>query len=126
MVGAIVVVGSLAIWLVIPAVEQWVLADRYRFSDSLVLAGLVAGWAKLLTAFSKATITALANARQLALVNLAGWASVALSVAGAVAGARWGLTGVIYGVSLGWLARSLAALTIAFRHLYPVARPDAG
>jgi len=126
MVGAVVVIGSLAIWLVIPAVEHWVLADRYRFSDSLVLAALVAGWAKLLTAFSKATVTALADDRQLALVNLSGWASVALSVVGAVAGARWGLTGVIYGVSLGWLARSVAALAITFRHLHPAVRPDAG
>jgi O-antigen/teichoic acid export membrane protein len=126
MVGAVVVIGSLAIWLVIPAVEQWVLADRYRFSGSLVLAALVAGWAKLLTAFSKATVTALADDRQLALVNLSGWASVALSVVGAVAGSRWGLTGVIYGVSLGWLARSVAALVITFRHLHPAVRPDAG
>jgi O-antigen/teichoic acid export membrane protein len=126
MVGAIVAVGSLAIWLVIPAVEQWVLAGRYRFPDALVVAALVAGWAKLLTAFSKATVTALADDRQLVLVNLSGWASVALSVLGAVAGARWGLTGVIYGVSLGWLARSLAALTITFRHLHPAVRPGAG
>jgi O-antigen/teichoic acid export membrane protein len=119
MVGAIVVLGSAAIWLVIPVVEQWVLAGRYRFSDSLVLAALVAGWAKLLTAFSRATVTALADERQLTLVNLSGWASVALSVVGAVAGARWGLTGVIYGVSLGWLVRSVAALAITFRHLHP-------
>ena len=102
------------------------LADRYRFSGSLVLAALVAGWAKLLTPSSKATVTALADDRQLALVNLSGWASVALSVVGAVAGSRWGLTGVIYGVSLGWLARSVAALVITFRHLHPAVRPDAG
>jgi O-antigen/teichoic acid export membrane protein len=126
MVGAIVVLGSAAIWLVIPFVEQWVLAGRYRFPDSLVLAALVAGWAKLLTAFSRATVTALADQRQLALVNLSGWASVALSVVGAVAGARWGLTGVIYGVSLGWLVRSVAALAITFRHLHPVTRAPVG
>jgi Na+-driven multidrug efflux pump len=57
---------------------------------------------------------------------LSGWVSVALSVMGAVFGARWGLTGVIYGVSLGWLVRSLAALIITFRHLHPAVRPDAG
>ena len=126
MVSAIVVLGSAAIWLVMPVVEQWVLAGRYRFSDSLVLAALVAGWAKLLTAFSRATVTALADERQLTLVNLSGWASVALSVVGAAAGARWGLTGVIYGVSLGWLVRSGAALAITFRHLHPVTRAHVG
>jgi Na+-driven multidrug efflux pump len=118
-----VLVGCLVLWVATPAVEHWLLADRYHFSNALVLAALLAGCAKILSAFSKAAVTALADARELALVNLSGWASVALSIVAAVVGARWGLAGVIYGVGLGWLLRSLAALAVMLRHLRPAHRP---
>jgi hypothetical protein len=38
-------------------------------------------------------------------------------VVGAVAGARWGLPGVIYGVGLGWVMRASVGLILAARHL---------
>jgi Na+-driven multidrug efflux pump len=83
-----------------------------------VLAATVAGLAKVLNAFSKATVTALASARELSLVNILGWASVAVAaVAASAAAGPWGLPGVIYGVGLGWLVRAIAALVVAARHL---------
>ncbi|MBA3892833.1 MAG: hypothetical protein H0X69_03935 [Gemmatimonadales bacterium] len=123
-VVAIVLVGSLVIWLATPALERWLLADKYHFSDALVLAALFAGWAKILTAFSRAAVTALADARELTLVNISGWASVALAVGAGVAGARWGLAGVIYGVGLGWLVRGLASLALTYRYLRTAHGPD--
>ncbi len=123
LVGAVALGGSFAIWAAMPAVEHWLLADRYHFSGALVLATLVAGCAKLVHAFSRAGVTALAEARELRLMNLLGWVSLAVSVIGAVVGARWGLAGVIYGVSLGWLFRTAAAVTVMYRHLRAVARP---
>jgi len=83
----------------------------------LVLAAIVAGLAKVLNAFSRATVTALADPREVALTNVLGWVSVAVAGAAAVVGARWGLAGVIYGVGLGWLLRALAALWLSARHL---------
>lgn len=123
LVAAIAVVGSLAIWVAIPVVEHWLLEDKYEFSAALVLATLLVGCAKILHAFTRATVTALADSRELGLVNLSGWASLALSVLGAAVGARWGLTGVVYGVGVGWLFRALAALAITYRHLRPVQEP---
>ena len=99
------------------------MADRYHFSGALVLATLVAGCAKLVHAFSRAGVTALAEARELRLMNLLGWVSLVVSVIGAVVGARWGLAGVIYGVSLGWLFRTAAGVTVMYRHLRAVQRP---
>ena len=122
-VAAIAVVGSLAIWVAIPVVEHWLLDDKYEFSAALVLATLLVGGAKILHAFTRATVTALADSRELGLVNLSGWLSLALSVLGAAVGARWGLTGVVYGVGVGWLFRALAALVITYRHLRPVQEP---
>jgi hypothetical protein len=43
--------------------------------------------------------------------------SVGVAMLGAVAGARWGLPGVIYGVGLGWLMRATVGLYLAARHL---------
>lgn len=123
LVVGVALVGSLAIWAAMPAVEHWLLAGRYQFSDALVLATLVVGSAKLLQAFARAGVTALADSRELGLLNLYGWVALALSVAGAAVGARWGLAGVIYGVGLGWLFRTLAAVVVMYRHLRPVEEP---
>jgi O-antigen/teichoic acid export membrane protein len=124
LVGAIVLLGSAAIWVVTPLIERWFLAGKYHLAGSLVLASIVAGIAKVLNSFSKATISALGDGRELTLVNLAGWASVVVAVLAAVFAARWGLVGVIYGVGLGWLLRALAALYVTMRHLQlPAAVP---
>ena len=117
LVGAIVLLGSAVIWVVTPLVERWFLVGKYHLAGSLVLASIVAGIAKILNSFSKATVSALGDARELTLVNLAGWASVAIAVLAAVFAARWGLAGVIYGVGFGWLLRALTAFYLTMRHL---------
>jgi O-antigen/teichoic acid export membrane protein len=117
LVGAIVLLGSAVIWVVTPLIERWFLVGKYHLAGSLVLASIVAGIAKILNSFSKATVSALGDARELTLVNRAGWASVAIAVVAAVLAARWGLAGVIYGVGFGWLLRALAAFYLTMRHL---------
>jgi hypothetical protein len=104
-------------WFVTPLVERWLLAGKYHLAGALVLAVVVVGTIKVVNSFTKAFVSALATPRELALVNLFGWCSVALAVLAAVIGARWGLVGVIYGVGLGWLLRALTALFVALRHL---------
>jgi O-antigen/teichoic acid export membrane protein len=117
LVGAIVVAGSAVIWFVTPLVERWFLQGKYHLGAALMLAALVSGVTKIINAFTKATVTALASPAEVSMVNLFGWASVAVAVPAAVLGARWGLVGVIYGVSLGWLTRAVTALYITLRHL---------
>jgi O-antigen/teichoic acid export membrane protein len=117
LVGAVVLAGSLAIWIVTPAVERWFLAGKYHLAGSLVLAAVVSGIAKVFNAFTRATASALATPRELSAVNLLGWLSLAVGLVAAVVGARWGLAGVIYGVALGWMARSVSAFLVVARHL---------
>jgi O-antigen/teichoic acid export membrane protein len=117
LVGAMVLVGSAAIWFCTPLVERFLLAGKYHLPGSLLLAAIVSGIAKIANAFSKATASALADPRELSLVNLTGWLSVGLAVAGAFVGARWGLAGVIYGVGIGWLLRAAIAMVLVGRHL---------
>jgi hypothetical protein len=117
LVSAIIVAGSIAIWFGTPLVESWLLAGKYHLSGSLIMAAIFSGIAKIMNSFTKATVTALASASEVSIVNLLGWASVAVAFAAALLGARWGLVGVIYGVGLGWLVRALSALYLTLRHL---------
>jgi spore maturation protein SpmB len=115
--GAIVVVGAAAIGVATPLVERYVLDGKYHLGGALLIAAIVSGIAKLLNAFAKAAVTALAEPREVLALNLLGWLSVAIAVGAAAVGARWGLAGVIYGVGLGWLLRALSAFYVTARHL---------
>jgi O-antigen/teichoic acid export membrane protein len=117
LVGAVVLLGSVTIWIVTPAVERWFLAGKYHLAGSLVLAAVVSGVAKVINAFTKSTASALATPSELSAVNVLGWVSLAIGLVAATVGARWGLAGVIYGVALGWMVRSASAFYVAARHL---------
>lgn len=117
LVSAIVVAGSVVIWFVTPLIERHFLAGKYHLGGSLLFAAIFSGVAKVMNAFTKSTVTALATAGELSILNIFGWGSVAVAVVAAILGARWGLTGVIYGVGLGWLMRALTAFYLTLRHL---------
>ncbi len=117
LVGVIALLGSAFIWVITPPVLHYLLADKYHLAPALIISGIVAGVTKILNAFSKAAVSALASQRELALVNYFGWASALLAVVAGMTAGAWGLAGVIYGVALGWLLRSVAAFYVTFRHL---------
>jgi hypothetical protein len=124
LVGGMVLLASAAIWLFTPLVERWFLAGKYHLAGPLLLAAIVSGIAKIANAFTKAVAAAVAEPRELSLINFSGWVSVGLALAGAWIGARWGLTGVIYGVAVGWLLRAFVTLGLVLRHLrLPVSIP---
>ena len=117
LVGALVVAGGLAIWLVTPLVERWLLGGKYHLTAPLMIAALASGIAKVLNAFAKALVTALSTPREVTAVNVFGWISVGIAVLAATVGARWGLPGVIYGVGLGWLLRAVVGIGISARRV---------
>lgn len=124
LVIAVAALGSLVIWVATPRIEAWFLGGKYHLSAALVLAAVVTGVAKVLNGFAQSAVSALADRRELALVSVLGWVSVGVAVLGAVAGARWGLPGVIYGVGLGWVMRASVGLLLAARHLRLPAAPQ--
>jgi O-antigen/teichoic acid export membrane protein len=117
LVGVIIVAGSVLIWFLTPWVEHAFLAGKYHLSGALLAATVFSGVAKVMNSFTKSTVTALATAREVSIVNLLGWVSVGLAIGAATFGARWGLAGVIYGVGLGWLVRAITAFYVTLRHL---------
>lgn len=117
LVSGIIVLGSGALWFLTPLVERAFLKGKYHLAGTLVLAAIVSGIAKIANAFTRAAASALAEPRELSLVNVFGWVSVGVALAGAFVGARWGLAGVIYGVGLGWVLRAAVSLALVARHL---------
>ena len=63
----------------------------------------------------------MATAKQLEIMGIAGWIGVALAVVGAYYGSRFGLAGIVYGVSIGWILRLIVAIVLVRQ--YFVAAP---
>jgi O-antigen/teichoic acid export membrane protein len=117
LVVTVAALGALAIWVATPRIENLFLGGKYHLSAALVLAAVVTGFAKVLNGFAQSAVSALAEPRELHLVAVLGWVSVGVAALGAMAGARWGLPGVMYGVGLGWVMRASVGLLLAARHL---------
>lgn len=106
----------LSIWIVIwfgaPLIQTVILSDHYSMSGALILATLVAGTIKALSGIAEASVTALSSVKGMQIMGSIGWASIIISVGAAWYGSQFGLAGVVYGVGVGWLIRSLAASVI--------------
>lgn len=114
---AVAALGAALIFLLAPPIERWVLEGKYQLSKGLLTAALFSGIGKIAHAFARATATALATPRELVLVNAAGWFSAALAVGAAVTAAPWGLTGVVYGIGVGWFTWATLSFALVMHHL---------
>lgn len=111
--------SSVVVWFLTPMLVQLFLRDKYELPRKLIVAAIVTGLLKVTSAFASAATVALGTTRQLAYLNAMAWVSVAAGIGAAALGARWGLAGVVYGVGVGWLIRTLAATVLALPHLDP-------
>ena len=113
LVTSVISAGWVVIWYVAPPLAHWFLRGRYDLGPALMCAALVSGIFKLCSAFTTGTVIALAEEKGLRKLSVVSWASIGLAIAAAFAAAPWGLVGVLYGISAGWLVRSLAAAWMA-------------
>jgi len=118
----LVVVGACAlsgliVWWVIPIVLHHVLVGRYILPGTLILAAIAVGALKPLGAVAVAAVNAVGSARDLAVLGGIAWTACAIGFAGAWLGVRYGLTGLVYGVGVGWLLRAAASGWLASRSL---------
>jgi O-antigen/teichoic acid export membrane protein len=116
-VSAALVCGAVVLWLIAPPIAHWFLGGRYDLSSALMLAAIVSGLLKVCSAFATSIVVALGDERDLRHTGLSAGSSVVLACVGAFLAAPWGLTGVLYGISAGWLVRTLAAIWVAVPHL---------
>src|SRR6185437_4556870 len=116
-VSAALLCGAVVLWLIAPPIAHWFLGGRYDLSSALMLAAIVSGLLKVCSAFATSIVVSLGDERDLRHTGLSAGSSVVLACAGAFIAAPWGLTGVLYGISAGWLIRTLAAVWVAVPHL---------
>jgi len=114
---AIVSAACVALWFATPLLVEVFLGGKYGAPASLVLAMLVSGLAKVLGTFATAVVNAAGSQRDLVRLNLRAWLALFVGAAAAVAGSRFGLAGLVYGVGVGWLAAALSAAALAAPHL---------
>ena len=105
--------GALVILFAAPWVARWLLAGKYQLPPALIIAALVSAAVKLVDGFATTMVWALASPRQLAMLNWVSWTCAGIGLAGAWLGARWGLIGLMYGVTLGWVCRGAVAGSLA-------------
>ena len=95
----------------------WLLAGKYQLAPALMLATLLAGFLRVVSAFVTSIVTALGGTRRLGVLGAIAWISVAAGAAGAVIGARWGLAGLVLGVAAGWAFRCVLVTSLALTYL---------
>ncbi len=116
-VGGTCLAASITVWAETPYVLAWVLPGRYHISRPLLLAAIGVGTLKVLASLVAATVNALGSSAELARLSVIGWISIGVALLGAGVGAHWGLTGVVYGVGLGWAFLAIVISLLAVPHL---------
>jgi O-antigen/teichoic acid export membrane protein len=109
--------GGVAILLAAPWIAAWLLAGKYELSTVLMIAALVSGAVKLGDGFATTMVWALGKPRQLALLNWVSWTCAGVGIIAAWVGARWGLIGLMYGVTFAWICRGTVAAVLAAKLL---------
>lgn len=113
----IIVLLWITLWFVTPFLQETLLSDEYVLSPQLILAALVAGTAKGLSGIARAGVTAISSVRAMEVMGAIGWFTVLVSVAAAFYLSNYGLAGVIFGVTTGWILRLLASAALIYHQL---------
>lgn len=113
----IIVLLWITLWYVTPILQQAFLSEEYALSPQLILAALVAGTAKGLSGIARAGVTAVSSIRAIEVMGAIGWICVLASIAAAYYLSNYGLAGVVYGVTLGWILRLIASAVLIHHQL---------
>ncbi|HEX5579713.1 MAG TPA: hypothetical protein VFY43_08620, partial [Candidatus Limnocylindria bacterium] len=105
--------GGIILLSAAPWIAERLLAGKYVLSTGLMIAALVSGVAKLADAIATTMVWALASPRQLAMLNWVSWVCAGIGVALGWLGARWGLLGLMYGVTAAWVCRGAVSGALA-------------
>ncbi len=109
--------ASVLLWLIAPVLAHWFFGGRYDLDTVVIVAMIVSGLLKVLSASATAVVSALAPDRGLWLLSATTWACIALSVLLAFSFRPWGLAGAIYAVSVGWVINTVVAFWISLPYL---------
>lgn len=115
--GAVLGAAAAAAVGVVVLLTPWIavhfLMGRYDISAALLTAVILTGLVKVVSGFVTAVVQAFGSTKDLARLNALTWVAVAAAVGCAIFGARYGVTGVVYGVGVAWLAGAMAGGALA-------------
>lgn len=119
--GIIVAGASLAAVVAVLVITPWIvdhfLMGRYPITGALLTAVVLTGLVKVANGFVAAIVQAFGSTAVLARFTVLTWIGLGAGVACALYGARFGVTGVVYGVGVAWVAMSAAAAVLAVSSL---------
>ena len=115
--GAATFASCIAVMIVTPIIIEQFFAEKYSLSTGLIIAALFGGIGKVLSSFTTVVTTSLGTKSELQKLNYWSWISLAVAIAAAVGGSAYGLTGLVYGVSIGWYVYSLAGLALSLKYI---------
>jgi O-antigen/teichoic acid export membrane protein len=101
--------AAVLLLLFLTPVSQWLLGAKFTLPLSLIAVAVFAGLVRVAHGFAGAAATALIPNEKLTQLSTLGIVSVGIGIAGAIFGSRWGLQGVVWGSTIGWLVRTLAS-----------------
>lgn len=113
-------VGVISAALLIPFSDlaiEYLYGGKYEVTLSLITAIVLSGLIRLTYGVASSMITALAEGRELQLLNLSGWLTTAGAIFLASVLSRYGLYGVVIGVTAGWLSRTIIVFLLLKRSL---------
>lgn len=112
--------GALATALIV-SILPWLmvrfLGGRYVVGDGLVIALIVIGFVRMWDALAAAIVSALGSTRELVMLNIMGWLTVAVSTACALLASGYGLLGMTMGLGAGWCVSAAGVSMLAVRIL---------
>ena len=115
LLAAMALLAALAILLLLPWLTERFLSGRYEVTSGLVLVVILTGLVRIWEAVMSAVVSALGSTRELTLLSILGWFTVALSAVCSVAAVRFGLLGVVCGLGVGWGVLAIGASALAAR-----------
>jgi hypothetical protein len=116
--GVAIVLSGLAIAVVTPWLMRVFFAEKYSLGAGLIVAALFSGTGKVFSSFSAVVTTSLGGKKVLQKLSYWSWISLAVGIASAVAFSSFGLTGLVYGVSVGWYLYFCAGLALSARYIF--------
>lgn len=99
--SAFLAIATILIEAFVPPLAAMLTDGRYQFDRWLVMAACFAGSVMVVQSLTRSIATAVAGVGSLNFLHMLGWIELGFAAAGVIAGARWGLSGVIFGGALG-------------------------
>jgi O-antigen/teichoic acid export membrane protein len=110
LISLIAVPGGAVILLLAPTLAELLTAGKYSLSTTLVAATVLTGLGKVAYGFLAAIVRAVGTTQDLRRLNFAAWFGLAIGAVAAIPASRFGLTGLVLAVGLGWAIRSIFLL----------------